>query len=115
MNDSESPGEVLDRLFSVIESRRNADPTVSNTAKLFQKGTRKIAQKVGEEAVEVVIEAVRGKRDRIVAESADLMYHLLVMWADAGVAPAEVWDELARREGMSGIAEKLSRPQEGHG
>ncbi len=112
MNDSETPGEVLDRLFLTIESRRTADPNVSNTARLFQKGTRKIAQKMGEEAVEVVIEAVRGKRDRIVAESADLMYHLLVLWADAGVAPGEVWAELARREGMSGIAEKQSRPRE---
>lgn len=112
MNDSESPGEVLDRLFAVIESRRNGDPLVSNTARLFQKGTRKIAQKVGEEAVEVVIEAVRGKRERIIAESADLMYHLLVLWSDAHVLPGEVWDELARREGMSGIAEKQSRRPE---
>lgn len=114
MNDSrppgsESPGQILDRLYKVIESRRNADPTVSHTAKLFQKGTRKIAQKVGEEAVEVVIEAVREKRDRLVAESADLMYHLLVMWADAKIDPAEVWQELASREGVSGIAEKQSR------
>ncbi len=106
---SESPGQVLDRLYRVIESRRKADPSVSNTAKLFQKGTRKIAQKVGEEAVEVVIEAIREKRDRLIAESADLMYHLLVMWADAKINPAEVWDELARREGVSGIAEKQSR------
>ena len=111
MNESESPGEVLDRLFAVIESRRGGDPAVSNTAKLFQKGTRKIAQKVGEEAVEVVIEAVRGKRDRIIAESADLMYHLLVLWSDARVLPGEIWDELARREGMSGLAEKLARSE----
>jgi phosphoribosyl-ATP pyrophosphohydrolase len=105
----ESPGQVLDRLYRVIESRRAADPAVSHTAKLFQKGTRKIAQKVGEEAVEAVIEAVRGKRDRLIAESADLMYHLLVLWADARINPAEVWDELARREGVSGIAEKRER------
>lgn len=115
MNDTkppgpDSPGQVLDRLYKVIESRRKADPAVSHTARLFQKGTRKIAQKVGEEAVEVVIEAVREKRDRLVAESADLMYHLLVMWADAKIDPAEIWQELARREGVSGIAEKQSRP-----
>jgi phosphoribosyl-ATP pyrophosphohydrolase len=105
----EAPGVILDRLYKVIESRRNADPAVSHTAKLFQKGTRKIAQKVGEEAVEVVIEAIREKRERLIAESADLMYHLLVMWADAKINPGEVWDELARREGVSGIAEKRAR------
>ncbi len=111
MSDPETPGAVLDRLYKVIDSRRNADPATSHTARLFQKGTRKIAQKVGEEAVEAVIEAVRGKRDRLVSESADLMYHLLVLWADARINPAEVWQELARREGMSGIEEKESRPK----
>ncbi len=113
MNQPDSPGQVLDRLFAVIESRRSADPALSNTARLFQKGTRKIAQKLGEEAVELVIEAVRGKRERIVAESADVMYHLLVMWADARIAPADVWAELARREGVSGLAEKLARSEDG--
>ena len=103
---------VLDRVFAVIQSRRDADPEISHVARLFQKGTRKIAQKVGEEAVEVVIEAVRGKRDRIIAESADLMYHLLVLWADAHVLPGEIWEELARREGVSGLAEKLARREE---
>ncbi len=100
---------ILDRLFRTIESRRGANPETSHTAKLFQKGTKKIAQKVGEEAVEVVIEAVRNKRERLISESADLMYHLLVLWADARVDPHEVWDELGRREGMSGIAEKAAR------
>jgi phosphoribosyl-ATP pyrophosphohydrolase len=106
------PSAVIDRLFAVIESRRQADPATSHTAKLFAKGTRKIAQKAGEEAVELVIEAVRGKRERIVEESADLMYHLLVLWADARVQPQEIWAELARREGMSGIAEKASRSED---
>jgi phosphoribosyl-ATP pyrophosphohydrolase len=105
-------GHILDRLFGVIESRRGADPAISHTARLFHKGTRKIAQKVGEEAVETVIEAVRNKRDRLVEESADLMYHLLVLWADARISPREVWAELARREGVSGIAEKESRDRE---
>ena len=109
MSDPETPGAILDRLYQVIDSRRSADPAVSHTARLFQKGTRKIAQKVGEEAVETVIEAVRGKRDRLISESADLMYHLLVLWADARINPAEVWQELSRREGMSGIEEKQSR------
>ncbi|MBL8832473.1 MAG: phosphoribosyl-ATP diphosphatase [Rhodospirillales bacterium] len=106
---SQNADDILLRLFRTIESRRNADPEVSHTAKLFQKGTKKIAQKVGEEAVEVVIEAIRNNRKRLVDESADLMYHLLVLWADAHIEPHEIWDELARRAGMSGIAEKASR------
>src|SRR3954469_9911654 len=77
--------EGMDRLYAVIASRKGADPEGSYTAKLFFKGTPKIAQKVGEEAVELVIEAVRRDRPRMVAESADLLYHLLVLWADAGV------------------------------
>jgi phosphoribosyl-ATP pyrophosphohydrolase len=109
MSDPESPGAVLDRLYKVIDSRRTADPAVSHTARLFQKGTRKIAKKVGEEAVEAVIEAVCGKRDRLISESADLVYHLLVLWADQRINPGEVWQELSRREGMSGIEEKESR------
>jgi phosphoribosyl-ATP pyrophosphohydrolase len=113
MNDQPlSPGQVLDRLFAVIESRRAGDPSVSHTARLFQKGTRKIAQKVGEEAVETVIEAVRGKRQRLIEESADLVYHLLVLWADARINPHEIWAELARREGVSGIAERDSRVED---
>jgi len=106
------PSAVIDRLYEVIEARRSADPSTSHTAKLFAKGTRKIAQKAGEEAVELVIEAVRGKRDRIVEESADLMYHLLVLWADARVRPQDVWQELMRREGISGVSEKAARGEE---
>ena len=110
--DDIQPSAVIDRLFEVIEQRRHADPATSHTAKLFAKGTRKIAQKVGEEAVELVIEAVRGKRERIIEESADLMYHLLVLWADAHLRPGEIWDELIRREGISGVAEKAGRGEE---
>jgi phosphoribosyl-ATP pyrophosphohydrolase len=105
-------GHILDRLFGVIESRRGADPAISHTARLFNKGTRKIAQKVGEEAVETVIEAVRNKRERLIEESADLMYHLLVLWADARISPREIWAELARREGVSGVEEKAARERE---
>src|SRR5258708_13821252 len=94
--------DVLERVYAVIESRKGRDPADSYTAKLFHRGTGKIAQKLGEEAVELVIEAMRGDRTRIVAESADLLYHLLVLWADAGVGPDEIWTELARREGTSG-------------
>jgi phosphoribosyl-ATP pyrophosphohydrolase len=99
---STATSEVLERLYGVIAARKGADPTVSYTAKLFGKGTPKIAQKLGEEAVELVIEAMRADRPRIVAESADLLYHLLVLWADAGVAPGEIWAELARRDGIPG-------------
>ena len=104
-----SPEHILARLYQTIESRRGANPDVSHTAKLFQKGTKKIAQKVGEEAVEVVIEAVRGNRKRLVEESTDLMYHLLVLWADARIDPEEVWAELSRREGMSGNVVRAAR------
>ena len=106
-------GDVLDRIFAVIESRRDGNPDTSHTARLFHKGTRKIAQKVGEEAVEVVIEAIRRRRDRLIEESADLMYHLMVMWADAKLTPADVWAELSRREGISGIAREAARDQRG--
>jgi phosphoribosyl-ATP pyrophosphohydrolase len=100
---------ILDRLYKVIESRKGADPSTSNTARLFAKGTEKIAQKLGEEAVETVIEGVRGKKRELAAESADLLYHLLVLWAHRDLKPSEVWQTLAEREGISGLEEKKSR------
>jgi phosphoribosyl-ATP pyrophosphohydrolase len=104
-----SAASVLDRLWSVVMSRRTADPAVSHSARLLSRGTTKVAQKFGEEAVECLIEAVAGNRDAVVAESADVLYHLIVLWVSAGVSPDEVWAELKRREGISGIAEKASR------
>jgi phosphoribosyl-ATP pyrophosphohydrolase len=106
---AEKFGDALERLWRVIESRRGADPKTSYTAKLFSRGREKIAQKLGEEAVEAVIEGVKGNRKALVGESADLLYHLLVLWAETGVAPADVMAELAKREGNSGIAEKRRR------
>jgi len=103
-----SETDILDRLYAVIESRRGADPETSRTARYFLLGRGKIAQKVGEEAVETVIEAVRGDRDRLVEESADLLYHLLVLWADAGIAPDDVRAALARREGKPDASERSS-------
>jgi phosphoribosyl-ATP pyrophosphohydrolase len=100
---------VLDRLYFVIDSRKGADPDTSYTARLFSRGRQQIAKKLGEEAVEALIEGIRGDRPKLVGESADLLYHLLTLWASIGVKPAAVWDELARREGLSGIAEKASR------
>jgi len=96
--------DTLGRLYATILGKRGADPAASYTAKLFAEGTPKIAQKVGEEAVELVIEALRKRPERLVAESADLLYHLLVLWADAGIAPDRIWAELERREGVSGYA-----------
>lgn len=104
-----SKSKVLDQLYETIESRRNADSEVSYTAKLLKKGRRYIAKKTGEEAVEVVIAAVAEDRSRVVEESADLLYHLLVLWSATGVKPEHVWLALARREGISGIEEKRSR------
>jgi phosphoribosyl-ATP pyrophosphohydrolase len=106
---TDSDAVVLDRLFAVVESRRNADPMVSHSARLLSRGPAKVAQKFGEEAVECLIEAVAGNREALIAESADVLYHLLVLWVSAGVNPADVWAELIHREGISGIAEKAAR------
>jgi phosphoribosyl-ATP pyrophosphohydrolase len=102
-------GAILDRLWSTVMSRRGADPDVSHSARLLSRGTAKVAQKFGEEAVEAVIEATRGDRTALIGESADVLYHLMVVWVDAGIRPGEVWAELERREALSGIAEKAAR------
>lgn len=102
--------EVLDRLWAVVMQRRTADPAVSHSARLLARGTPKVAQKFGEEAVECVIEAVARNKPALITESADVLYHLMVVWVDAGVHPSEVWSVLQQREGVSGIAEKASRP-----
>jgi len=110
----ESPVVVehaLDRLYAVIDSRKGADPETSYTARLFSRGRQQIAKKLGEEAVEALIEGIRGDKVKLVGESADLLYHLLTLWAASGVKPPAVWAELARREGLSGLAEKASRKQ----
>jgi phosphoribosyl-ATP pyrophosphohydrolase len=100
---------ILEQLYATIKGRQGADPDSSYTAKLFAKGRKKIAQKVGEEGLETAIAAVSEGPEGICAESADLLYHLLVLWADAGLSPAQVWEELAKRQGISGIDEKNSR------
>jgi phosphoribosyl-ATP pyrophosphohydrolase len=103
------PG-VLERLWNTVEERRvSGDAETSHSARLLARGTAKVAQKLGEEAVECVIEAMAGNRTATISESADLLYHLMVLWVDAGIRPTEVWAELVRREGISGIAEKASR------
>ena len=99
----------LQRLAATIEARKGANPETSWTAKLLSKGPEKAAQKFGEEAVEAVVEAVRGDRERLTAEAADVLYHLLVMCAARGVTLADIEAELDRREGRSGLEEKASR------
>jgi phosphoribosyl-ATP pyrophosphohydrolase len=97
------------RLSEVIGSRKAADPAVSYTAKLLAGGPAVAAQKFGEEAIEAVIAALDGDKSALAAESADVLYHLIVLWAAVGLAPEQVWAELQRREGRSGLAEKAAR------
>ena len=110
MNEDE---KILRELFAVISARKDVDPKGSYTARLYAKGINKIAQKLGEEAVETVIAAVAGSKDETVSESADLLYCLLVLWAAKGVVPEDVWAELDKRFGTSGVAEKESRKKSG--
>lgn len=100
---------TLHRLAATIATRKGADPESSWTAKLLAKGPEKCAEKFGEEAIEAIVEAVRGDRDRLTAEAADVLYHLLVMLAARDITLADVCAELDRREGQSGIAEKAGR------
>ena len=100
--------DVLERLFKVIDSRKGTSSDLSYTAYLFDAGTPEIAKKVGEEAVETIVAALSAP-EFIASESADLLYHLLVLWSAAGIKPAEVWSELDKREGVSGIVEKALR------
>ena len=99
----------LDALYARILASRDSDPAQSYTASLFARGRPRIAQKLGEEAVEAVIALMRDDRQELIKESADLLYHLLVAWAEAGITPDDVRAELARREGISGLAEKAAR------
>ena len=104
--------KILERVYSVIESRRGSNPASSYTARLLSQGTPEIARKVGEEAVETITAALAAENKHIIAESADLLFHLLVLWAEKGITPEEVWAELIRREGTSGLEEKSARSKE---
>jgi phosphoribosyl-ATP pyrophosphohydrolase len=101
--------DSLERLYRAIIAARDLDPAASRTARLLERGPSKMAKKLAEEAIEVVIDAVNGNRDAVVRESADLLYNLAVLWAGAGVRPQDVWAEMDRRERMQGIAEKLPK------
>ena len=105
-------GDTLAKLEATIRNRRAADPATSYVAKLFAKGLPKIAQKLGEEAVETVIAAMSSDREAVVGEAADLLFHLTVLLAELDIPIADVLAELERREGVSGIAEKAARPKD---
>jgi len=107
--DDREDSSRIDRLFETIHARKSADPESSYTAGLLARGVPKCAQKMGEEAVETVIAAVAGDRDSVISESADLLYHWLVLLAACDVRPEEVYAALAKREGTSGLAEKAAR------
>jgi phosphoribosyl-ATP pyrophosphohydrolase len=101
--------DSLDRLYEAVMAARTADPASSRTARLLRAGRSKMAKKLAEEAVEVVIDAMNGQSDAVVRESADLLYNLVVLWVASDVHPKDVWTEMERRERLLGIAEKLPK------
>jgi phosphoribosyl-ATP pyrophosphohydrolase len=101
--------DSLERLYLAVIAAKDLDPTISRTARLFQRGPAKMAKKLAEEAIEVVIDAVNRNPDAVIRESADLLYNLTVLWASAGVQPEDVWREMERREDLLGIAEKMPK------
>lgn len=103
--------EVINRLAELLEQRKSADPTTSYVAKLYNRGMDAILKKIGEEATETILAAKGGKRDEIIYETADLWFHTLIMLTKADIKPQEVLDELARREGLSGLVEKAGRAE----
>jgi phosphoribosyl-ATP pyrophosphohydrolase len=101
--------DSLDRLYTAVMAARAADPATSRTARLLRSGRGKMAKKLAEEAVEVVIDAMHGHTDAVVRESADLLYNLVVLWVASGIHPRDVWAEMTRRERLLGIAEKVPK------
>jgi phosphoribosyl-ATP pyrophosphohydrolase len=101
--------DSIDRLYLAIVAAKNADPAASRTARLLRSGRSKMAKKLAEEAIEVVIDVIDGNTDAAVKESADLVYNLVALWVAAGIEPRQVWAEMARRERLFGIAEKLPK------
>jgi phosphoribosyl-ATP pyrophosphohydrolase len=101
--------DSLQRLYVAVIAARDLDPAISRTARLFRRGPAKMAKKLAEEAIEVVIDAVNRNPEAVVRESADLLYNLTVLWASAGVRPEDVWREMERREDLLGIAEKMPK------
>lgn len=110
MASAPNPG-YLDHLFAIVESRKKASPDESYIARIFAKGRRKIAQKVGEEGVETALAAVGETRADVISESADLLFHMLILWAECDIRPQDVLNEMQRREGISGLDEKKQRKE----
>ena len=102
-------GDSVDRLYQAVLAAKNEDPASSRTSRLLHAGRAKMAKKLGEEALEVLIDALHGNQDAVVRESADLLYNLVVLWVASGVDPKDVWKEMDRRERLFGIAEKLHK------
>src|SRR5437868_4772244 len=101
--------DSVDRLYEQVIAAKDADPSVSRTARLLRAGRGKMAKKLAEEAVEVVIDAMSGEREAVIRESADLLYNLTVLWVSSNIHPDEVWKEMERRERLFGIAEKVPK------
>jgi phosphoribosyl-ATP pyrophosphohydrolase len=101
--------DSIDRLYQAVVAAKGADPATSRTARLLRSGRAKMAKKLAEEAIEVVIDAMRGNSGAVIKESADLVYNLVALWVEAGIEPRQVWAEMARRERLLGIAEKLPK------
>jgi phosphoribosyl-ATP pyrophosphohydrolase len=101
--------DSIDRLFQAVVAAKHADPATSRTARLLHSGRSKMAKKLAEEAIEVVIDVIDGNTDAAIKESADLMYNLVALWVCAGIEPGQVWAEMERRERLYGIAEKLPK------
>ena len=106
-------GGVIDELFGVIEKRKGGDPETSYVARTFSRGREHVAKKVGEEGVEVALAGALGEKKAVVSESADLLFHLMILWSETGVAPAEVLDELSKRRGVSGLARDAGKRRAG--
>jgi phosphoribosyl-ATP pyrophosphohydrolase len=103
--------DALQKLYDLALTRKGADPKSSYVAKALSKGRLHIAKKLGEEAVETALAASTNDKEHTISESADMLFHLIVLWAEMGITPQQVWDELKSREGISGIAEKASRTE----
>ena len=101
--------DSIDRLYQAVVAAKSADPESSRTARLMHSGRSKMAKKLAEEAVEVVIDAMHGDREAVIKESADLIYNLVVLWISSGIRPDDVWKEMDRRERLLGIAEKVPK------
>ncbi len=101
--------DSLERLYASVLAARDRDPTLSRTSKLFRDGVQKMAKKLVEEAIEVGLDAVQNNREAVILESADVLYHLVVIWAECGISPEDAFNEINRRERLYGIAEKLPK------